>query len=421
VQSSASLWKLDVFLKLWAGQTIAQIAAQVSFLAIPLVATITLKATPIQMGLLTAAASLPSLIFGLQAGAIIDRRKRQPIMIGADLLRFVTLAMIPLAWWLDILSIPLLCLIVLVSGVGSLTFDVAYQAFLPSVIERHRLVDGNNKLEFSRTASELAGPGIAGNLIQFLGAPLTLLFNAALYAISALVIWRMRFQEQIDVLDHERDAGIWPRIMAGVRTVWHVGPLRAVVGARFVLNFFNAVLEAVFVLYVVRILDVGPAMLGIIFGVGGLGFLVGAFLPSFANRRLGIGVATAVALVIVGVSDLLVPLAEGSGPLIVPLLIAAQFFFGIGLTLFNVNQVSVRQLMTPAHLQGRASATARFLAMGAIPIGALLGGVLGETIGLRQTLVLAAIGEVAAAAWLWCSPLRAVRDLNDYITPDRAS
>jgi len=397
------------------------LAAQISFLAIPLVATVSLDATPIEMGVLTAAASLPSLVLGLHAGAIIDRRSRRPIMIGADLIRFAMLASIPFAWWLGFLSIPLLCLIVLVSGAGSLLFDVAYQAFLPSVIDRRRLVDGNSKLELSHTASELTGPGVAGTLIQLVGAPFALLFNAALYGISALLIWRIRIDEHLNILYGERDEGMWSRILAGVRVVWQAGPLRAVAGARFVLNFFNAVLEAVFVLYVVRVLDVGPATLGVIFGVGGLGFLIGALLPTIANRRLGIGVTTSVALGIVGVSDLLVPLAEGTGWLIVPLLIAAQFFFGIGLTLFNVNQVSIRQLTAPAHLQGRTSATVRFVAMSAIPIGALLGGILGETIGLRETLVLAAAGELVAAAWLWFSPLRGIQDLAEDLAPDGAA
>jgi len=313
VQVSTSLWNHGAFLKLWTGQTAAQMAAQISFLAVPLVATIVLGASPFQMGLLTAVASLPSLVLGLHAGAIVDRRARRPIMIGADLIRAITLAAIPVAWWLDMLSFPLLCLIVLVSGVGSLLFDVAYQAFLPSVVERHRLVEGNSKLELSRTASELIGPGVAGNLIQILGAPLTLLFNALLYVVSALALWRIRVREHIDCLEQERGAGMWRRIQAGLGVVWQTATLRAVVGARGVLNLFNAMLEAVFVLYVVRVLDVGPATLGLVFSIGGLGFLVGALLPSLVNRRLGLGVTTAVALVMVGGSDLLVPLAEGSG------------------------------------------------------------------------------------------------------------
>ncbi len=411
MQGSTSLWRDATFLKLWTGQTMAQMAAQVSFLAVPLVATAVLDATPFQMGLLTAVASLPSLILGLHAGAVVDRRARRPILIGADLVRALALAMIPLAWWLDALSIPFLCLVVLVAGVGSLLFDIAYQAFLPAVVTRDRLVDGNGKLELSRTASELVGPGIAGTVVQVVGAPLSMLLNAALYLGSALTIWRMRVREQIGLPDSEGDGGTWRRIRAGLAVVWTVGALRALTGARGVLNLFNAMLEAVFVLYVVQVLRVGPATLGLVFGIGGLGFLVGALLPALANRRFGLGATTAVALVVVGTSDLLVPLAEGWGWLVVPLLIAAQFFFGIGMTLFNVNQVSIRQALVPDHLRGRAGATARFVAMGAVPVGALLGGLMGEAIGLRPTLMLAALGEIAAAGWLWYSPLRGIHQL----------
>ncbi len=418
---ATSLWREPAFLKLWAGQTVAQLAAQVSFLAVPLAATMTLDASSFQMGVLTAVASVPSLLLGLHAGALVDRRPRRPIMIGADLIRAVALPAIPVAWWFGLLSFPLLYLIVLVSGVGSLLFDVAYGAFLPSVVERWRLVDGNSKLELSRTASELVGPGVAGNLIQFLGAPLTLLGNASLYAVSALTIWRIQVHEQLDGLAQEREDGMRQRIRAGLDVVWRTGTLRAVVGTRGVLNLFNAMLEAVFVLYIVQVLEVGPAALGIVFSVGGLGFLVGALLPSFMNRRLGLGVTTTVALVVTGVSDLLVPLAEGAGWLVVPMLIAAQFFFGIGMTLFNVNQASIRQALTPDHLRGRAGATARFVAMGVVPIGAVVGGVLGEVIGLQETLVLAGIGEIGAAAWLWCSPVRAIRELDAQGDSARAS
>ncbi len=421
VQASTSLWSHGAFVKLWTGQVAAQMAAQISFLAVPLAATILLDASPFQMGVLTALASVPSLVFGLQAGAIVDRRPRRPLMIGADLIRAVALAAIPVAWWLDLLSFPLLYLVVLVAGAGSLMFDVAYGAFLPSVIERHRLVEGNGKLELSRTASELAGPGIAGNLVQLVGAPLTLLCNAGLYVVSALTIWRIRVRERVGDDDQAHEAGMRDRIRAGLAIVWRTGPLRAAVGTRGVLNLFNAMLEAVFVLYIVQALDVGPAALGIVFSVGGLGFLVGALAPSFLNQRLGLGVTTVVALVVIGVSDLLVPLAEGTGWLIIPLLIAAQFCFGIGMTLFNVNQASIRQALTPDHLRGRAGATARFVAMGVVPIGAVLGGAMGELLGLRETLVLAAIGELGAALWLWRSPLRGIHGLDIESAPADAA
>jgi predicted MFS family arabinose efflux permease len=193
--------------------------------------------------------------------------------------------------------------------------------------------------------------------------------------------------------------------------------LRALVAGRGIIGGFNAMLEAVFILFVARSLGVGPALLGTIFAVGSVGFLVGSLLPERAARWIGVGPATAAAVALLGASDLLVPLAGGSLWLVVPLLTAAQFFFGIGLTIFNVNQTSLRQAIVPAHLLGRASATGRVMAAALVPLGALLGGLLGEVIGLRPTLALAAGGELLAALWLWLSPLRMLRQLPEGAAP----
>jgi predicted MFS family arabinose efflux permease len=408
-----SLWREPEFLKLWTGQTIAQLASQMSFLAVPLVAAVTLEATPLQMGVLTALSSIPTLLFGLQAGVLADRHRRRPIMVGADLMRALVLAMIPLAWWLDLLSIPLLGLLMVLAGLASMMFDVAYQALLPSVVSRNRLVEANSQMELSRTASELIGPGVGGALLQALGAPLMLLANGGLHGLSAAVIWKMNTRESLQGKEPEKRASFRRQIAEGLEVVWQTPLLRTMIGARGLLGFFNATLEAVFVLYIVRVLGVDPVALGIVFGIGGAGFLVGAMLPARSNQRLGLGVTTTLGAVTIAVSDLLVPLAEGTGWLVLPLLALAQFFFGLGMTVFNVNGASVRQLTVSPTMQGRASSISSFLAVSAVPAGALLGGLLGEVIGLREPLLLAAGGELAAALWLWWSPLRQVRSLVD--------
>lgn len=362
------------------------------------------------MGILTAAGALPSLLVSLHAGAFVDRHRRRPILIYGDLVRAVLLSLIPIAWAMGALSMEFLYAAAIGIGIASVLFDIAYQAFLPAIVERDRLVDGNAKLELTRTAAEIGGPPLAGGLIHLLTAPIAIALDALSFLLSASLLSFIRIAERVPSVPSTA-RHIWSEIVGGLRVIGDDRRLRAVVGSRAILGLFNAMLEAVFILYITRELGVGPGLLGVVFGVGSLGFLVGALLPSRAVRRLGFGTATIGSLVIVSMSDLLVPLAHGSLVVIVPLLVTAQFLFGIGLTIFNVNQASLRQAIVPMTLQGRASATALFLASAFVPAGALVGGVLGEAIGLRETLVVAALGELLAALWIWYSPLRTLQYL----------
>lgn len=405
-----TLWREPQFLKLWGAQAVSLLGSQVTFLALPLTAVVALDATAAQMGALTAASAVPSLLVGLYAGTVVDRRRRRPILIAGDLGRAALLATIPLAWAAGRLSIELLYVVAFLVGMLTLFFDIAYQAFLPSLIERERLVEGNGKLELSRSAAELAGPGLAGGLVQLLTAPIAIAVDAVSFLLSALLLSRIRGMEPAPPRG-EVARRFWQEIGEGVRVVVDDPRLRAIAGGRGTLGFFNAMLEAVFVLYIARELGVGPALLGAIFAAGSVGFVVGALLPERLSKRIGVGAATVGAVILVGLSDLLVPLARGSLLVVVPLLFAAQFFFGLGLTVFNVNQASLRQALVPDRLRGRANGTVLFLASGLAPLGALLGGLLGEAIGLRATLTVAAVGELLAALWLWRSPLRTLRDL----------
>lgn len=409
---TASLWFHRDFRWLWLGQAISQIGSQVSFLALPLVAAITLDATPLEMGILTAMGAVPDLIVGLFAGAIVDRRRRRPLMIAGDIGRAGLLALVPLAWAFDALSMELLFGVALAIGVLTLVFDLAYGALLPTIVPREKLVDANAKLELSRTAAEVAGPGAAGALIALLTAPVALVCDAASYLVSGLCIARIRAEEP-EPAKREVGSRIWAEIRQGVTLVARDPRLRALAGGRGLIAFFNAMLEAVFVLYVVRTLGLGPAMIGVIFSIGGLGFLLGAFLPERLSGRIGLGPATAVAVVLVGLSDLLVPLAGGSLWVVVPLLVIAEFSFGLGLTVYNVNVASLRQAIVPGVMLGRAGATLRLIAAGLGPAGAIAGGVLGGWIGLRETLVLAAAGELLVGLWILWSPLGRLRVLPE--------
>ena len=413
-QDRSSLWRHADFLKLWAGQTISLIGSQISFLVLPLVATITLGATPLQMGFLTAASSLPSLIIGLHAGVLIDRHERRPVMIASDIGRAVLLGLIPLSWTIGALSMELLYIVALVGGMLTLFFDVAYQAFLPTIVDRGQLVEGNSKFAQSAAAAEIVGPTLGGWLVQIVTAPFAIVVDALSYLVSALLLARIRTSESKPVRE-DRSGRLCAEIGEGLRIVLGDPRLRVIVGGRAFLNVFNAMLEAVFVLYVVRSLGVGPGVLGFIFAEGSVGFLVGALLPGRIGARFGVGRATIGGVALVGLSDLLVPLASGSLVVVVPMLVAAQFLFGLGLTVFNVHQTGLGQALVPDHLRGRATATARVLATALIPVGALLGGIAGEAIGLRATLVVAALGELFAAFWIWNSPLRTLWVLPDSV------
>ena len=408
VDGARSLWLHRDFRRLWAGETISQTGTRVSMLALPLVAALTLDATPLQMGLLAALVNLPALVVGLFAGVLVDRWRRRRVLIAADLGRALLLALIPAAWLLDLLRIELLYAVTLLTETLSVFYVVAYRSYLPALVPRERLVEGNSKLELSRSAAEIGGPGLAGLLVQVASAPIAVVADACSFVVSAALIGSIRAREdEVEQLDDTR--GVLREAAEGLRLVLGDRVLRAIAGATATATIFSTILEAVLILYLTRTLGLQPATIGFIFAAGSIGFLAGALLPDRLTRRFRLGPILAVSLAVVGLSDLLIPLAAGPRAVVIGLLIAAQFLFGIGLTVFNVNQVSLSQAVTPERLQGRMNATMLVLVSGATPLAALLGGLLGELLGLRTTLLLAALGELAAVLWIIMSPVSQLR------------
>lgn len=406
------LWRQAEFLKFWASHTVSQIGSQVTFLALPLTAILTTDATAGEMGLLAAMSSLPPLLFGLHAGVVVDRRHRRPLIIVSDVGRACLLGTVPVAWLAGLLTMEWLYVIAFVTGALSLLAGLAHQALLPAIVPRQQLVDANGKMALSATVAEVAGPTLACTLVQFFTAPVAIAADALSYVVSGLLLSRTRVTEPEPVRAPLR-GHIRHEIMEGLRLALGDPRLRSVIGARVLLNFFNAMIEAVFVLFIIRELGVAVGLIGIIFSIGGVGFLVGAVTPARLANWVGIGPSMVLGITIVALSDLIVPLAFGAPVVVMGLLVGAQFFFGIGLTVFNVNQSSLRQVLVPAELLGRVGATVRVLADAMTPIGAILGGVMGATLGLRETLIFAAVGELTAAIWLWKSPARHVHDLPD--------
>lgn len=404
----ASLWRNPDFVKLWSAHTISAIGSKVSFLALPLTAALVLQATPVEMGYLSVAGSLPGLLLGLPVGVWVDRRKRRSLLVLADVGRGVLLLLIPLAAWLGLLQMPLLYVIIFLTGALSLLFGAADHAYLPALVRREALVEANSKLAISRSAAEIAGPTLAGWLIQVVTAPIAILVDGLSFLLSGLLLGAIRQTETAPVR-HAEDGHFFQEISAGLRLLYKDRTLWTITIATAIVSFFNAALEAIYLLYMTRNLTLSSGWIGIIFGAGSVGFLVGALLPGYFVRHFGLGSTIIAGLLLLTLSDFVLPLADGPQPLVIMLLIGAQICFGFGLTLYNVSQNSLRQAITPDHLLGRMSATLDFTVAALIPLGALVGGLLGEWIDLRTTLLLAAGGELMAVVWLLLSPVRRLR------------
>jgi MFS family permease len=404
-----SLARQPAFRALWAGQTVSQLGSQVTALAFPLTAALTLDAGPGAMALLGVAGTLPTLLFGLLAGVWVDRLPRRPLLIGADLARAVLLGSIPLAALFGTLRLPQLYVVAFLAGVCTLVFDVAYHAILPTLVPGAQLVEGNSKLELSRSAAEIAGPGLAGNLAHVVTAPGAIALDAISFIASALCLRHARPTAALAPVTPARRA-LRAELGDGWRFIQRDPVLRALVGGVALLQVANAALETVVLLYLARELGLGAATLGLVFAAGNVGFLAGALLPARMAARVGVGPSIALALALTASADLLVPLASGPRVLIIALLLLALFGFGLGRTIFNVHQVSLRQRLTPAALIGRVNATVLALTAGLAPFGALLGGALGATFGLRETLFIAGGGELLAALWLAVSPVGRLHD-----------
>jgi MFS family permease len=400
-----ALLRQPVFLLFWTGQTISAFGSQITALALPLTAVLTLGATPVQMGLLSAAQTGPFLILGLFAGVWVDRLRRRPILIAADLGRGMLLATIPLAAALELLSMEQLYAVALGTGVLTTFGIVAYASFVPSVVGREHLTEGNSRLAMSSQTAAVVGPGLAGGLVQMVTAPVAILLDALSFGVSAFCLAINRVPEATPPAPKQRER-VWTEIGQGLRFVWRDRMIRALCIATGTFNLFGGTLWAVFVLYAIRVLRVEPGMLGIALAVGGCGGLLGALIAGEAARRLGLGRVFLSALVITGASISLLPIAHLVPVAEVPLLIVQLLLFGLGNSVYSVNAVSLLQALTPERLLGRMTATTRIIAGGASPIGAISGGILGGAIGLSPTLWVVAVGVLTAIPWLWFSPVR---------------
>jgi MFS family permease len=393
------------FGRLWTADALSQIGSQVSVLALPLAAVQTLRASTLEVAVLAALQSVAFLVLGLPAGVWSDRLRRRPVLIAADLGRMVLLGSIVVAAWLGALTMWQLYAVALVAGAFTVFFDVAFQSYLPAVVDRRSLVAANSRLEVNRTVAAATGPVAAGYLVQWLTAPIALAVDAMSFALSAAWMSTITTRET----KRARTPGGKLRHEAGqgLRFVFGHPALRILAVGNGTAMMFYAAQGAVEVVFLVQELHVAAATVGLLFAGGSAGSLLGALAAARLTRALGQYRAMLLCVVSAGLGALLLPLTGGGWRLaFFPLGSAVTGFW---LVAYNVVQISFRQSICPEHLLGRMNATMRTITLGVSAVGAILGGLLGTWFGLRATLWITAAGALLASLWLirlpWTTPV----------------
>jgi MFS family permease len=405
------LWQRN-FVLLWSGQAISQVGSQVTIWALPLTAVLVLHASPVQTGLLASAGIAPYVLAGLFAGVWVDRVPRRPLMIAADIGRALLILSIPLAAFIRKLTLLQLYGVAAGMAVGAIVFDIASVALLASIISGDRLLDTNSRLEVSNAVANMVGPGLAGILVQLLSGPGALLADAVSFVVSFSSLACMRVRETL--LPHsESQRPLWRHeVMQGVRLVATHAMLRPLALSSALFGFFDTMLVAIYVPYLVHELHIPAAVLGLIFGVAAGGGLLGASLAARLAKRAGLGRTMVGGMLVAALAELVVAIAQG--PLLLAAVLVTMGEAGVqgGDVVFTVANRSARQLVIGHEAQGRTTATIRVLAAACAALGAVLGGWMADRLGLRPTVVIAGIGTILAAIFLWSSPIRHQRELT---------
>jgi MFS family permease len=398
------LWRHRDFTKLWAGQTVSIFGTMLTRIALPLTALLALNSSPLEQGFLQAVQAGPVLVAGLFAGVWVDRLRRRPVMIAADLARAALLVSIPVTALAGALTMGQLYIVAGATAIFTSLFDAAYPAYLPTLVGRENIVEGNSKLTASTSVAEVGGFAAAGALVQFLSGPIAMLIDAVTFVVSALALGWIRTEEAHPQPKELRESAVREAI-EGLRVVWRDRTLRALVACSTTIRLVGGVFGAMYMIFAVRDLGLSPTLAGVIAGCGGLGSLSGSMLAEPVLRRLGAKATMVIGFGLGGAFQGLVPLAHGTALRAAIFLLTAQII-GDGLfTIAYVTDLSLRQAIVPDRLLGRVSATANVLGMAAMPIGALAGGVIGQLASPRAALALAALGLSLAALWVVAAPI----------------
>jgi Transmembrane secretion effector len=409
-ESSGSVLANRDFVKLWAGETVSLTGTQVTQFTMPLVAILTLNATVFQVGVLNALRFVPVILLSLFAGVWLDRRRRRPVLIACALGSAVLIGLVPLAAVTGLLSIGLLYVVTALVGTLSMTFDVGALSYVPFLVGREHLAESNSKIQASTAVAGISGPGLAGLLVGLITAPITLSLDAASYLCSALALISIRKPEPEPDRLAERPS-VRRSIAEGFRAVYGSKLLRALLAQSTALNLFFGSYTTIFVVYAVRYLGLTPVELGIVVGGAPVGGLFGALLAGRVRAALGFGRTMAVTTIGVSGGPLMLLIPHRGSPLALVVLVAAQLVYGCSISIFNVNAITLRQVLTPMRLLARMNATYRMLLYGAAPVGAMAGGLLGNAVGLRSALVISLIAMTSPVLWIFASPVFRLREM----------
>jgi MFS family permease len=397
------------FRGLWLAQSISLVGDQVSMLALPLVAVLTLHAGPAEMGYLVAANLVPSLLFSLHAGVWADRRgDRRGLMIATDVGRAALLATIPVAAVLGVLSMTQMYVVAFLVGSLTVLFWVSYNALFVVLVPREQFITGSSLLNGSRAVSYMAGPSIGGLLVQALTAPLAVGVDALSFVASAL------FMRGIDSPEPEPDPDAGSGgVMAGLRFIARDPIMRASLGATATINLFNFMFFALWILFATKTLHVNAGALGLVIGAGAIGSVIGSVVTAAVQRRVGVGPTFAIGCVLFPAPLMLVPMAGGARPLVLGMLFLAEFFSGMGVMMLDITGGAISAALVPAGLRSRVAGSYMVVNYGVRPIGSLVGGLMGASLGLRPAVWVATVGAVAGVLWLLPSPIMRLRELPE--------
>jgi MFS family permease len=415
--SRSGLWRHRDFMLLWAGQSVSELGSDVTMLVLPLTAVIVLRASTLQVGLLSAATTLPFLLIALPAGVVVDRIAKRWLMIGCDAARTLIIGSVPVAAALGALTLAQLYVVALLAGVLTVFFDVAYQSYTPALIGREQLMDGNGKLQATQAFAQVAGPSLGGGLFGLLRAG-ALTADAASYAISTASLLAIRTREPRRAPG--ASAARLPRrqeLLAGLAFIARHPVLRKIAACTATCNLFVEMYLALQVIFLVRVLHVRPGFAGLLLAAAGLGGVAAGIFSGPISRRIGSARVIWVSMLGFGAPGLLVPLAEPGWR--VALLAIGLVSLSFTAITYNIATVSYRQSICPPELLGRLNAAMRWIVWGTLPLGGLLGGTLGTALGVRPTIWIGITGTYAAGLWVLFSPLRRMRDVPSAEPPDR--